>query len=284
MGAAGAEAESYQNGDSVVQDPNNVDSGLQPASGNRRVQAEREKRKDRKAQIQENHNKVNQNSSNNNGPSALTANEQGVAEASISSTDIDWFAEIGYEKLSYIDPFAGLNPTGFDPTEPIPNLVYPSISQEDLDKAELSLAESMSIRETFETVQQAAVRAMLLSNGMSIRTDTEYGGKILYKGTGFFGNKRDFYYTFREGEPGAGFVNPGLKYSQTVAMWHTHGASAGRFSLYDPEEFSPTDINVAKKWNVPSYLITPSGKMWVGHWDKNSDEWKVSPVRNPFSP
>ena len=76
VGAAGAEAQSYQNGDSVVQDPNNADSGLGPASGNRRVQAEREYRKDRITQIQENHNNVFQNSSNKNGPSALTNTEQ----------------------------------------------------------------------------------------------------------------------------------------------------------------------------------------------------------------
>ena len=102
VGAAGAEAQSYQNGDSVVQDPNNADSGLGPASGNRRVQAEREYRKDRITQIQENHNNVFQNSSNKNGPSTLTDSEQGSVPAGFDKA-------LPIAGLDSYDPF-GLTP------------------------------------------------------------------------------------------------------------------------------------------------------------------------------
>jgi hypothetical protein len=107
----------------------------------------------------------------------------------------------------------------------------------------------------FETIEQAAIDFAITYNDDSIRQNREFGASIYQLDNGSY----TYSIPRRGGMRGVRVSSPPRGY-RAVATIHTHGAHVPSL---DSENFSIGDKNRARRRNIPSYLVTPSGALKV---------------------
>jgi len=107
----------------------------------------------------------------------------------------------------------------------------------------------------FATIEEAAIDFAVTYNDDSIRDRREYGSTIYRLPNGSYTYtipRRGRFDRVTPSRPPRGY--------RVVATIHTHGAYVRN---YDGENFSVKDRDSARRENIPSYLVTPSGRLRV---------------------
>ncbi|MBS1971499.1 MAG: DUF4329 domain-containing protein [Bdellovibrionales bacterium] len=105
----------------------------------------------------------------------------------------------------------------------------------------------------FKTAREAAQDAIKYVNDQSIREDIEYAGTVNINSDG----------TYSATDPQGGGKHKSdfmVDKEKCKAIYHTHGADSPG---WDDENFSAKDKAEARRFKLPSYLGTPSGKIKV---------------------
>ncbi len=106
------------------------------------------------------------------------------------------------------------------------------------------------------TQRDAAFEVLNDINPVSVRENREYGGWVFLNADGSYSYSNPV-----RGEAASVLLpNPTLVTpagGQLSASYHTHAAFDPR---YDNENFSPTDLDLNRSFNVDGYLATPGGQ------------------------